>query len=619
MRNISEQHILEVMKTVGQQLSYNGVNMNNRLIRAVYQILTAYFIQDKKTVILQAPTGSGKSVIGFYVAQCVQRLIELDNDDIDYAYFIYYLTVSKILQEQVARDIDNFNLSCTSVLKGRNNYLCKYLADRLRKEHPDVSDAMLMDTCNYDYRPCANLSPEQISMSKYSVCAGMCPYTVARFDASRSATAVLNYSYFLTVLNAAFNPYFGKRYLTICDEAHKIPQVVDAMFTQDITAYTINRAISMIESYTHIFDASFRNSTRLLFAEVREELFCTDYSYLMNDSKPDTNDLLKSLDLYIELIDTISEYISKITRNIDDPDNATEEQSQLMMLSSDLESQKVSVGRVIEIVRERPRDFYIQSTNVNGEIYKHQIKDLNETRALNTYFMQKTDRTLFMSATMGKIEEFCQLFSIKDPVIIRLESDFDFSKSPILAMNAGSLVNRCYEDNINNVLVETIKICHQKHPDEKGIIHTHTKDITDRLMGLIYKLKSNDKFKELGERFLFYGSSAEKEECIKLMSESETPYIICGPSLVEGVDLKDDMSRFNILIKVPYPPLTTYARKKMERCSFWYERATKESIVQAIGRSNRNKNDYSTVYLMDSKFMDIIFDMDEEIVNRVQI
>ena len=78
--------------------------------------------------------------------------------------------------------------------------------------------------------------------------------------------------------------------------------------------------------------------------------------------------------------------------------------------------------------------------------------------------------------------------------------------------------------------------------------------------------------------------------------------MVVGPSLTEGLDLKDDLCRFMILAKVPYPTLDEFNSKKMKIMPDWYGWKTVTTIVQALGRGIRHKTDYCTTYLLDSCF-----------------
>ena len=69
----------------------------------------------------------------------------------------------------------------------------------------------------------------------------------------------------------------------------------------------------------------------------------------------------------------------------------------------------------------------------------------------------------------------------------------------------------------------------------------------------------------------------------------------------EGVDLKEDLSRFQILCKVPYPYLgDPIVKKRMNKFPDWYALKTAMTVVQSVGRSVRNSEDTAITYILDS-------------------
>jgi len=84
--------------------------------------------------------------------------------------------------------------------------------------------------------------------------------------------------------------------------------------------------------------------------------------------------------------------------------------------------------------------------------------------------------------------------------------------------------------------------------------------------------------------------------------------ILISPAVKEGVDLKDDLCRFQILLKVPYPSLSD-ARVKyllMEKNQWtWYFNETAKDIVQMYGRAVRTPTDHAKFYIVDGSFNDI--------------
>ena len=77
--------------------------------------------------------------------------------------------------------------------------------------------------------------------------------------------------------------------------------------------------------------------------------------------------------------------------------------------------------------------------------------------------------------------------------------------------------------------------------------------------------------------------------------------VLVSPSMSEGVDLRDDLARFQILLKVPYPSLgDKLVRKRMHKWSWWYPMQTVKTVVQAVGRAIRNEDDHAVTYILDA-------------------
>ena len=79
------------------------------------------------------------------------------------------------------------------------------------------------------------------------------------------------------------------------------------------------------------------------------------------------------------------------------------------------------------------------------------------------------------------------------------------------------------------------------------------------------------------------------------------PTVLLSPSMTEGVDLKGDASRFQILCKVPYPYLgDKLVKKRMHKWKWWYPLQTIKVVIQSVGRSIRTKEDQAITYILDS-------------------
>lgn len=570
-----------IINTIKEVLDENpNFRRTSTLVNTVYKILCAIYLENKKTIILEAPTGSGKTVIGYMVNFCMKKLERLeDNGNIQ----SYLLTSSKLLQDQIEADKEKFNFgdNILAILKGTANYFCTPIK-------PD----------SYKNRYCRGMSSETMSLLN---CYETCPYLTARKKAVSTDIAVMNYAYFLTTIQNPFST-FQPRTLTICDECHLLPTIVNDLFNFDLNSYRLqlNRIVDLLNGFKLSFgNSALANeiiqliSNKLLsiyrLKNISFQNFVDFINTFQHDLTENYNLLLKNLKEYCIQNNIVSQFnlfkkdIDKIADNFE------------RLINGEF------IEEYIKSLMERPQDILIQSEyDETTGLYNHIIRDLDESNAIQNYFIKHTNICLCMSATIGNIDDYARMLGLENDeyAAFRLASDFDFSKSPIFLMNSGFLDYKNFQKNIDDVLIDVLKIC-KLHSNERGIIHTATFDITNRLRDKISML-TNREFKE---RFLFYSTPDEKNYAMELMkSDDDKKYIIVGPSLYEGLDLSDDYGRFNILVKVPYSSMNQYVKAKMERYPKWYVNQTLEKTIQAIGRTNRNKNDWSKVYLMDSLF-----------------
>jgi len=89
---------------------------------------------------------------------------------------------------------------------------------------------------------------------------------------------------------------------------------------------------------------------------------------------------------------------------------------------------------------------------------------------------------------------------------------------------------------------------------------------------------------------------------------SDPTGVLLSSSLWEGVDLKDDLSRFQIIAKVPYPNYTEKRTKaKMAKFPLWYTSQTLTKLLQGFGRSIRSEDDWAKTYVLDTAANNVFF------------
>jgi hypothetical protein len=203
---------------------------------------------------------------------------------------------------------------------------------------------------------------------------------------------------------------------------------------------------------------------------------------------------------------------------------------------------------------------------------------------------------LWMSATILGKENFARSMGLspKKCHYIEAPSTFPAVNRPIYAMECFGIrkLNRDKLDAEMPKLIDAIDAIIDQYPQEKGLIHTHTYKI-------LHALINNSKHRH---RMRFHDST-NREDVLGDFLRSPDNDILVSPSMVEGIDLKDDLGRFQILCKIPWPYLgDAQIRALKDHRDGWYLWKTSLEVVQACGRIVRHDTDWGHTYVLDPDF-----------------
>jgi Rad3-related DNA helicase len=260
------------------------------------------------------------------------------------------------------------------------------------------------------------------------------------------------------------------------------------------------------------------------------------------------------------------------------------------------------------INREKNLDFILtdMKTNKNNWLVTNidrKSKDLIRKITLtpldiSSYFKEILDVSnygLFMSATILNKEYLCKITGLSQDKIkfIRVKhSDFPKENRPIYLMNIAWLNSRNILDNLP-IIAKTVNNIMSIHKNEKGIIHT-----TSYLQLEYIKNSLN---KENLQRLIESGPTTDRIETLQRHSRNTKPTVLISPSFYQGLDLKDDLSRFQIIIKIPYPDLSDKKVVALRKKDMnWYLWNTIVRLTQTYGRSIRSREDHASTYILDS-------------------
>ncbi|MBD0359640.1 MAG: hypothetical protein ICV56_02885 [Nitrososphaeraceae archaeon] len=251
---------------------------------------------------------------------------------------------------------------------------------------------------------------------------------------------------------------------------------------------------------------------------------------------------------------------------------------------------------VIEDMRSNKDNWIV--TNIEKAANNQLRKVLVTPIDISSYFKDILDKgsiSLFMSATILSKDYLCKIGGINSDQVkfIRVhESTFPLKNRPIYLMNIAWLNAKTMNQSLP-AIANAVNNIMTTHKNEKGIIHTTS-------YSQLRFIKENIS-KENAIRLIETGSKLDRNEMLEKHYKSSKPTVLISPSLYLGVNLKDDLSRFQIIVKVPYPDLTDRKIFVMkQRDPNWYTWNTILKLVQAYGRSIRSKEDFANTYILDS-------------------
>jgi len=515
-----------------------------------------------KHIFLEAPTGFGKTPVAITLAR--------------YLGSSHICTATKDLQSQYGRDFP-FVVD----VRGRSNFSCIVKEDMGLEESCNYGPCIKDESydCSYktrlaDYKvERQNTLHELVKLDSYAERRYIekikskpklvelewrpCHYYHQKWIGNHSSHTVYNYRYFLS--DIFYAGATQKRKLLVLDEAHQLENEVG-----DFRSFKIGRNM-------------------LPFLKMP-----------MPDRSID--DIETWLDVCVKLKERLFEFTVKAQGILERSTQrvALEPYTERNLIYA-LELDK-NLAVVINDIKEN-KDNWIVS-GVHRDPTNLLVRATLTPLDISSYFdaiLDKGSLSIFMSATILSKDYLCKTAGLDPEKVkfIRIEdSDFPVKNRPIYMMNIAWLSAKTMNANMPKI-AQAIDNIMSIHRNEKGIIHTTS-------YSQLQFIKNNVS-RDNSDRLIETASNLDRTEVLKKHYESKKQTVLISPSLHLGVDLKDDLSRFQIIVKVPYPDLTDkkIAAKK-NRDQIWYVWSTVLRLVQAYGRSVRSSDDHAATYILDS-------------------
>jgi len=514
---------------------YSPSKSQIKLINGVEQAFT----RGNKFVICCAPTGTGKSFLAQTLANVssdpTKNYIDLINsyDAFRQDYSGNYIHEPGLICEPA---FGTFALTITKSLQ--DQYLKLFKSTKILKGKSNYQCAV--DT-NYDVEtaPCV-LTP---SIKEDCWQKNLCPYYTARNKALTSKFAVLNYKMFLSLPS-----HVKRKSFLICDEASELEDEIAMRFTAFIDYEKLKNYGIIVSPLVTEFKPKARVWLYNLIFQISEILAATINRHNKKKSSLSHPDKIK-----IVYLKNLYNLLTKIESLWDD----------------------------CEFVIEK---------NANSVTFTPLKVD-----KLSKYIFNYGEHVLLMSATIIDHKNFAKTLGIEKYEYVEVDSSFEPTKSPIYVTSKNKLNYKNIKFELPEIVSKINKIC-THHKDQKGIIHTHTNEITTYLKSRLE-----------GERFLYRTEGYKNEDILQNHLNSPNSTILVSPSLSFGIDLKDDLARFQIIVKLPFLPLSNKRIKKLYQIdSDWYINKMLNALVQACGRATRSKQDYAVTYILDGNTVEIL-------------
>jgi ATP-dependent DNA helicase DinG len=527
----------------------------------ITQICLAYFDDPESTVVIDAPTGTGKSIIAMWSSYILKEMGKTG----------YLVTSDLSLQDQYESDFRRLGLRWPSI-RGVDNYECTVNGLPF-----SLGDCKLK---GMGYEQAERLN-----------CFGQCEYLQNRKRAIEQPVSLFNYSYWLIQRNYVEDRMlldgkevpFKQRDFVFFDEAHKVDEIVQNHFSPRIDPSVIDRfavANRFIQRHNLEITIPTTNSiksavNRLMTVRAKKDLF---------EAMQDFRGIAKKYRKGAQLSKNLA---AKLFKNKDVP--------------KDWQSAMTTFDRLKDVYCKF--DDYvdlIENVGIDAMVID-QAEDeakfmcIEESQMINKYLHNKAGFKVFMSATIGDPRAFVKIMGIKNAKFIRMDNAFVYDKSPVVFVNRHKLNMAQKDDNLPKVTKILDQIL-KKHKGQRGIIHSGSYAFSNYI-------KEHSKH---SGRLIDYASSKMKRDALRNFTQSDDKILI-GPSILEGLDLKDDISRFQIFFKVPYPSLgDPLIKAKMQSSNEWYDWKTGISIMQGVGRSVRSEEDWAVTYVLDACFRSLI-------------
>ena len=529
---------------------------------AVNQILEAFIDEKMQNVILCAPTGTGKSIIGAVAAEALSAargtLPNAPKSSIS-------TTATNVLAKQYDTTFKQLAVDKKYIMiKGASNYDCSALSQPGQPENAESCAWYTMVQSGSEFSDVIQNHCEK------------CEYLAVKKQKNTVRHLTTNYSYFF--IDRMYTGKFEDRDLLIWDEAH----LINDLFSE-------HNAIHFSQKRVQAMAQEIADTVRLTDLEISKILV----SIASDCSKKDKINE-KNYEAYLNAL-------LKVYRYAKEQGTIAAERA----LRSGQTSQYSKLTRFVK----KYEGLACKIDDLFKYDYDHVFEYKEEESAVSikpvfvgtmTEALQCSPHNLFMSATIS-YEFMVKTLNLdeKKTKFIKLPPTFAKENKEVVFFDPLSLSYTSLQnpDVVKSLRKNVAKIVKKHVSDgDRGIILAPSFKLQNEIVSEIGPLT-----KTLGYKLFEQRQGEKLENILAAFKEYKGgPAVLISPAMFEGVDLPGDLSRFQIIVKAPYPSLADKRMKFiLDKHQSLYNLIATMKLVQGAGRSVRSPDDHATTYCLD--------------------
>lgn len=521
------------------------------------------FKSGKNTVVLSAPTGWGKSILAWRVAHELSMSVAV-------------LSHQKVLQDQYNDTFWDGIPSEFCTLKGKGNYRCL-------EKHTVAALA-----------PCA--FSQSYDCPKFM----QCPYNKAKKNAEITDFLNTNYQYVWSMAEYSDNFKLNKD-LYVYDEAHTIHSLYTDFRSPEVTHKDVELYRKQLEL------AGSEPGTEEL--EIWARKLITEIQTIDFDLAEDEEYLRDKFKAIFELK---RQNGFALSRYLDEYCQSLCESGKIKIVGAldKIECRNTTAMNVVLGDRPNFEECVLELNKGEDEEFSFKMTPFNIGKLFAEESNLFAPNRLFMSATLIDPEGFLTRlgYDPKDAHIIELDSKFPVENRPIyVAPKSNIRLNydtiKKGQEAIQPFLEITKSICEEYiSKNQSGVVFTSSYELTNMVANYLRMNLKN-------ATVLFNLDTSERESVLENFKTPTTePKVLVSCSFFEGINLNDDLSRFNIIFKLPYRSLASkYVKTVREDDPLLYATWTLNDVVQAAGRSVRSETDWADTYILDPAIYGMLY------------